>query len=209
MEPSSRSDDHVAQPRHPQPLDPRRSVAERRGQHDPCAEEHDQQDSTPPRVPEMPAAHDLGCSRSGHDPTPAESCSDTPDSGNVAELGERSSGNATSVDKPKRRRSRHLKTDVTRVAILQLLEDQQYQCTLTGRSLEPQTSYIDHIIPLSCGGEHRLSNIQILHRDVNRAKGTLSNDEFIAMCGEVWQASTGPSANNMTTSIQPTHGANP
>ncbi len=108
------------------------------------------------------------------------------------------------MDKPKRRRSSRLNTDVTRAAVLQLLEDQQYLCALTKRSLEPQTACIDHIVALSCGGVHTLSNIQVLHRDVNRAKGTLSNDEFIAMCGEVWLTSIRQSANDPQSTNQET-----
>jgi len=207
MEPSSKNNDHVAQSRHPQPLDPRRSVAEGGGQHDPRAEEHHQQDSTAACESETPAPHDVGSGLAGNDPAPAGPRRDTPDSRDVAELGERSSGNATSVDKPKRRRSPRLNTDVTRVAVLQLLEDQQYQCALTKRSLEPQNACIDHIVALSCGGEHRLSNIQVLDREVNRAKGTLGNDEFVAMCGEVWLTSTGPSPNDTNPNTQPTNGA--
>lgn len=85
---------------------------------------------------------------------------------------------------------------MNREAVLKLLEDQQYRCALTRRPLEPQTACLDHILALSCGGMHTLSNIQVLHREVNRAKGTLSNDEFVAMCGEVWLTSTGQSPND-------------
>lgn len=95
-----------------------------------------------------------------------------------------------------------MKTDVNRTAVLQLLEEQQYRCALTGRPLEPQTACLDHIVALSCGGVHTLSNIQVLHRDVNRAKGTLSNDEFIAMCGEVWLTSTDQYPNSTLSTEQ-------
>lgn len=30
-----------------------------------------------------------------------------------------------------------------------------------------------------------MSNVQILHKDVNRAKGTLTNDQFIKLCTAV------------------------
>ena len=193
MEPRSKTNDHVAQPRHPQPFDPRRSLAESRGQHDPCAEEHHRQDPTPPRLSKTPAARDMGSGSRGDDRSPTEPRRDTSDSRDMDELGKRSGGNSPSVDKPKRRRSPRLKTDVNREAVLKLLEDQQYRCALTGRPLEPQTACLDHILALSCGGVHTLSNIQVLHREVNRAKGTLSNDEFVAMCGEVWLTSTGQS----------------
>lgn len=72
-------------------------------------------------------------------------------------------------------------------AILQLLEHQSYRCALTGRALTPETASLDHIVPVCRGGDHRIENTQVLERSVNRAKGTLTNDEFIALCGEVWR----------------------
>jgi len=72
-------------------------------------------------------------------------------------------------------------------AILQLLLRQQYRCALTARALTPETASLDHIVPVCRGGEHRIENTQVLERSVNRAKGTLTNDEFIALCGEVWR----------------------
>jgi hypothetical protein len=35
------------------------------------------------------------------------------------------------------------------------------------------------------GGEHVLQNAQALHKDVNRAKTTMTNGEFIRMCNDV------------------------
>lgn len=69
--------------------------------------------------------------------------------------------------------------------VLRLLEHQQYRCALTGRPLTPDTASLDHIIPVRCGGEHLIENAQVLHRDVNRAKATLTNDEFVQLCREV------------------------
>jgi hypothetical protein len=62
---------------------------------------------------------------------------------------------------------------------------QNYKCALTGRDLTPANASIDHIVPLSRGGSHAPDNIQILHRDVNAAKGTMMHEEFIALCREV------------------------
>jgi len=69
--------------------------------------------------------------------------------------------------------------------VLHLLEYQQYRCALTGRELTPQTAALDHIVPIRFGGEHIIENAQVLHKDVNRAKGSLTSEEFISMCGEV------------------------
>lgn len=72
-------------------------------------------------------------------------------------------------------------------AVLELLERQQRRCALTGRGLTPESASLDHIVPVCRGGEHRIQNTQVLERSVNRAKGTLTNDEFIELCGEVWR----------------------
>ena len=76
-------------------------------------------------------------------------------------------------------------TSVNPQAVLSLLEQQSFRCALTGRRLEPETAALDHVIPVSRGGEHRIDNTQVLDRTVNRAKGTLTNGEFIALCSEV------------------------
>lgn len=69
--------------------------------------------------------------------------------------------------------------------VLELLKYQNYRCALTGRMLTPNTAALDHIIPVHRGGKHVIVNTQVLHKDVNRAKGSLSNREFIRMCHEV------------------------
>jgi hypothetical protein len=69
--------------------------------------------------------------------------------------------------------------------VLKLLEYQGYRCALTGRRLTPQDTALDHIVPIRRGGEHLIENTQVLHKEVNRAKGSQSNDEFLAMCLEV------------------------
>ena len=69
--------------------------------------------------------------------------------------------------------------------MLRLLERQRYRCALTGRRLTPQTAALDHIVPIRRGGEHAIENTQVLHKDVNRAKGALTSEEFLAVCREV------------------------
>ncbi|MCG3174646.1 MAG: hypothetical protein GMKNLPBB_02906 [Myxococcota bacterium] len=72
-------------------------------------------------------------------------------------------------------------------SVLRLLAHQHYQCALTGRVLTPKTAALDHIVPIRNGGEHVIQNTQVLHKDVNRAKGSLTSDEFIGLCREVAQ----------------------
>lgn len=74
--------------------------------------------------------------------------------------------------------------------VLHLLDQQGYRCALTGRTLTPQTAALDHIVPIRCGGAHVIENVQVLHKDANRAKGSLTNAEFTGLCREVvrWTA---------------------
>jgi len=77
--------------------------------------------------------------------------------------------------------------------VMQLLEHQAYCCALTGRSLTPQTAALDHVMPIRRGGEHVIENAQVLHKDVNRAKGSLTAEEFVQLCREVVRCCGQPS----------------
>jgi hypothetical protein len=74
---------------------------------------------------------------------------------------------------------------ITVAGVMKLLEWQRFRCALTGRELTPETASLDHIVPVRYGGEHVLQNAQALHKDVNRAKTTMTNGEFIRMCNDV------------------------
>lgn len=74
---------------------------------------------------------------------------------------------------------------VTQANVLRLLEWQRFRCALTGRSLMPDTASLDHIVPVRCGGDHLIENVQVLHKEVNRAKTTMTNEEFVNLCREV------------------------
>ena len=74
---------------------------------------------------------------------------------------------------------------ITQAGLFALLERQQRRCALTGRKLEPTDAALDHSIPLGRGGANDLDNVQIVHRDINNAKGSMTTAEFIEMCKEV------------------------
>jgi 5-methylcytosine-specific restriction endonuclease McrA len=75
---------------------------------------------------------------------------------------------------------------VTIKSLLKLLETQGGLCALTGRVLTPENVAVDHIEPYSAGvGQHCLENIQLIVREANSAKGTMSNVAFIEMCHDV------------------------
>lgn len=74
---------------------------------------------------------------------------------------------------------------VTSKAILNLVERQNFHCAISGRELTPQTASLDHIVPLARGGEHGISNVWVVDHQVNSAKGTMTLEEFVAMCRDV------------------------
>lgn len=74
---------------------------------------------------------------------------------------------------------------ITASKILNIIEGQQYKCALSGRKLTPETASVDHIVPLSKGGTHDISNIWVVDHRVNIAKGTMSVEEFVTMCREI------------------------
>ena len=81
--------------------------------------------------------------------------------------------------------SRRRHSGVGHREVLELVNRQDYLCALTGRLLTPESVALDHIIPVCHGGAHCIENAQVLHKDVNRAKGTLNNEEFVQLCREV------------------------
>jgi hypothetical protein len=74
---------------------------------------------------------------------------------------------------------------VSVTSVIALLKNQEYRCALTGGELVPSSAALDHITPISRGGAHKIENAQVLLKDVNRAKGTLTNEEFISLCRQV------------------------
>jgi 5-methylcytosine-specific restriction endonuclease McrA len=80
--------------------------------------------------------------------------------------------------------------------VLRLIQNQDYRCALTGRRLAPEDAALDHIVPVSRGGEHVMENVQVLQKQVNRVKHTLTNEEFIALCREVVAHADGANSNH-------------
>jgi 5-methylcytosine-specific restriction endonuclease McrA len=74
---------------------------------------------------------------------------------------------------------------VTAKVVRQILEQQDFCCALSGRPLQPDTAALDHIVPISRGGRHEADNIQVLHKDVNVAKSSMTVEDFLAVCREV------------------------
>ncbi len=67
----------------------------------------------------------------------------------------------------------------------EILKRQGYRCALSGVSLSPEDLALDHIVPVSEGGDFSASNAQFVTKTVNRAKHTMSQQEFILMCRRI------------------------
>jgi 5-methylcytosine-specific restriction endonuclease McrA len=74
---------------------------------------------------------------------------------------------------------------VTLKQLRRLLDGQGKCCAYTGDALTPETASLDHIVPLGRNGDHAITNLAIVRLDVNAAKGTMTYDEFLAMCRRV------------------------
>ena len=69
-----------------------------------------------------------------------------------------------------------------RKEILEILEEQQYCCALTGVELTPDSAQLDHVVPESKGGTHDKRNLQILHKTVNSMKAAMTQEDFVSWC---------------------------
>jgi 5-methylcytosine-specific restriction endonuclease McrA len=60
-------------------------------------------------------------------------------------------------------------------------------CALTGRPLD-NNSELDHIIPISRGGDNSIENYRWLCRDANQAKHSLTDEEFFNLCKAITES---------------------
>ena len=85
----------------------------------------------------------------------------------------------------KLRELRAEETETSAKQLKQMIVAQDYRCALSGEQLEPQTATLDHKIAVCNGGTNDKDNLQWLHADVNRMKGSLSQDRFLELCRKV------------------------
>jgi len=63
-----------------------------------------------------------------------------------------------------------------------------FPCALTGRPInfhDPDTYEYDHKTPTARGGDNSMDNLQIVCPEANRAKGMMTDQEFLELCKEV------------------------
>ena len=58
------------------------------------------------------------------------------------------------------------------------LQAQPLICAYTSEALTLDTLEVDHRVPLARGGSHDLANLCLTSRPANRAKGTMTDQEF-------------------------------
>lgn len=74
---------------------------------------------------------------------------------------------------------------VSASALMAMLDRQCKRCALTGRLLTPDNLTLDHIEPFTKANAHTIGNVQLVCEEANRAKGTMSQEEFIRLCRDV------------------------
>ena len=71
--------------------------------------------------------------------------------------------------------------------LLRLIRLQGFRCAISGVPITPRTAALDHKIPCARGGKHELSNLHWVSKSVNKAKSTMTVEEFAEMCNSVSQ----------------------
>ena len=71
--------------------------------------------------------------------------------------------------------------------LMELITKQEFRCALTGVKITPENAVVDHIEPIANGGDHSIENLQWVHKEVNRMKGSMEQSEFIDICRKVSQ----------------------
>lgn len=61
-------------------------------------------------------------------------------------------------------------------------ETQTHICYYCGQLLTDDNFTIDHLIPLSRGGKHKMKNLKPCCMSCNREKGSMTRDEYLSVC---------------------------
>lgn len=67
--------------------------------------------------------------------------------------------------------------------LFDLAKGQKFLCALTGASIEDASvASLDHKEPFSQTQDNGINNLQWVLKEINKMKGTLSNDRFVQLC---------------------------
>jgi 5-methylcytosine-specific restriction endonuclease McrA len=66
-----------------------------------------------------------------------------------------------------------------------ILVKQNNKCALTGDPIDYSNMELDHIHPKSKGGSNESSNLRWVLKEVNRAKGVMTDDELKLLCYKI------------------------
>jgi 5-methylcytosine-specific restriction endonuclease McrA len=73
---------------------------------------------------------------------------------------------------------------------LEIFERDRWKCGICGRKVDrdlaypdPKSASLDHIVPLSCGGEHSRANSRLAHLDCNIQRGNRGGNEQLSLVG--------------------------
>ncbi len=80
--------------------------------------------------------------------------------------------------------SRRWKVRVSAPELAGLWLRQRGRCSLSGRPLG-RDAHLDHVVAVSNGGSHTIDNLRWLDAWVNVARQNLTDEEFLARCGEI------------------------
>lgn len=76
------------------------------------------------------------------------------------------------------------------VRLVDVAERDGHRCQLCGRAVRPSLAHphpmsasLDHVVPLSKGGEHTMANVQLAHLDCNMRKGNRPAGEQLRLIG--------------------------
>ena len=89
------------------------------------------------------------------------------------------------INKRTRRALKKCNGQVDRINPLDVYERDNWYCGICGGTVDkrleyphPHSASLDHIVPLSCGGEHTLGNVQLAHLQCNVQKSNVGGGQL-------------------------------
>ena len=86
---------------------------------------------------------------------------------------------------------RYKTSTITAMDLWKIAKKQKLICALTEVKLTSENISVDHILPKLLGGKNVPSNIRLVTKNVNFAKHTMTDKEFVELCRRV-MATTHP-----------------